>query len=69
MGDVNHNDDNDIVIDLLAKEKFEKERGETLTSLPEEITKWFGVIGFSPGEDDDVDGDDDHDDNDDHAGR
>jgi len=65
MGDVNHNDDSDIVIDLLAKEKFEKERGETLTSLPEEITKWFGVIGFSPGEDDDDDGDDDDDDDDD----
>ena len=35
-----------------TKAKFEKERDEILKSLPEEVTKMFGIIGFIPGDED-----------------
>jgi len=55
MGDVDDDHDDDIDD---AKEKFEKERDETLKALPDELKDLFGTIGFCLGEEDDEDSDD-----------
>mmetsp|Transcript_17358 Transcript_17358/g.19888 ORF Transcript_17358/g.19888 Transcript_17358/m.19888 type:complete len:203 (+) Transcript_17358:110-718(+) len=46
------------VVDNEEKEKFEKEREETLKALPEELKQLFGTIGFCPADEDDDDSDD-----------
>jgi len=56
------------VVDNEEKEKFEKEREETLKALPEELKQLFGTIGFCPADEDDDDSDDSEDDNEDGGG-
>ena len=41
------------VVDNEEKEKFEKEREETLKALPDNLKQLFGTIGFCPADEDD----------------